>query len=390
MRVAHITDCYLPRTGGIELQVRGLAHAQLAAGLEPFVVTATPANERQASIPGELDEGVPVHRLSVRLPSQLPVSPYVNGRLRELLIAQRADVVHVHGGSISPFAWPALRTAVKAGFPAVVTVHSVWAQWAGLFGAVNSISGWRKWSVQWTAVSDVAAKDLRRALGGSVPVAVLPNGIDLSRWRPDGNDNWSPPGDGTEAAKDRPFTVVSVARFAPRKRMRPLVDILEDARAAVPQSIPMRAVLIGDGPDRNRVQRILQRQQMTWVECVGWRNHDQIRSLYNRADAFIAPARYESFGIAALEARTFGLPVVTLTESGTASFIGNGREGLLAADDSGLARALAELATQPEMLSRIRNHNRNTEPAFGWPHVVRLTEDIYEAALGTPPGARNE
>ena len=35
MRVAHISDCYLPRTGGIELQVRGLSQAQLAAGESP-------------------------------------------------------------------------------------------------------------------------------------------------------------------------------------------------------------------------------------------------------------------------------------------------------------------------------------------------------------------
>lgn len=386
MRVAHVTDCYLPRTGGIELQVRGLARAQLAAGLEPFVVTATPAGARRASIPGELDEGVPVHRLSVVLPSQIPVTPYVNGTLRRLLVDQGADVVHVHGGTLSMFAWPALRTAVHAGFPTVVTVHSVWGGWARTIGAVSSLSGWRNWPVNWTAVSEVAAAGLREALGGSAPVTVLPNGIDLSRWRPDAGDEWSPPGVGS--ARNRPFTVVSVARFAPRKRMKPLVDVLQAARAAVPDDIPMRAVLIGDGPDHRRVERLLQRRRMPWVECAGWRTHDQIRSLYSRADAFIAPARFESFGIAALEARTFGLPVIALAESGTATFIGNGREGLIAADDDGMAAALVELATDDDLLARMRRHNRETEPAFDWPHVVELTNEVYEAATRLRSGGR--
>ncbi len=284
------------------------------------------------------------------------------------------------------FAWPGLRTAVRAGFPAVVTVHSVWAGWARTFGAMSSLAGWRDWPVSWTAVSEVAAAGLREALGGSVPVTVLPNGIDLSRWRPDPGDTWSAPGAGPDG--NRPFTIVSVARFAPRKRMKPLIDILQAARAAVPESVPMRAVLIGDGPDRNRVQRLLQRRNMGWVECAGWRTHEQIRALYSRADAFIAPARFESFGIAALEARTFGLPVVSLAESGTATFIRNGREGLIAADDDGMVAALTELATDNDLLVRMRRHNRDTEPAFDWPHVVELTNRIYATAVRLRDGDR--
>ncbi|MEI8083344.1 MAG: glycosyltransferase family 4 protein, partial [Actinomycetes bacterium] len=153
VRVAHISDVYLPRTGGIESQVRGLTQAQRAAGTHPAIFTATPAGPRRAVIPGETDNGVPIHRLAIRLPASLPVSPHVGPRLARALTAE-ADVVHVHGGLVSPFAWPALRTAVHAGLPAVVTVHSVWANWAPMIGGLNGITGWRRWPVVWTTVNE--------------------------------------------------------------------------------------------------------------------------------------------------------------------------------------------------------------------------------------------
>lgn len=376
MRVAHVSDCYLPRTGGIELQVRGLSQAQLAAGESPLIITATPASRHQAVVPGETDHGVPIERLSVRLPAQLPVSPHVGRRLADLLKA-RADVVHVHGGSLAPFAWPALRTAVRAGLPAVVTVHSVWAGWAKWFAAADHVWGWRDWPVQWTAVSEVAAAGLRQALRGAADVRVLPNGIDVDAWRPLDDQPAAP----TTQPDSGELVVVSVARFAPRKRMAPLVRLLSDAREALPDTVGLRAALIGDGPERNRVERMIKRRDAEWIQCLGWQTHDQIRSRYERADVFIAPAKYESFGIAALEARTSGLAVVALSDSGTASFIRDGKEGLLAEDDAGMAAALVRLASDPGVLAGIKAHNRGCVPEYAWPNIVGEADACYRAAI---------
>ncbi len=378
MRVAHVSDCYLPRTGGIELQVRGLAHAELAAGYQPEIITATPASRKQAIIPGEIDEGVPIRRLAVRLPAQLPVTPHVGARLRELLLAN-ADVVHVHGGLASPFAWPALRVAVRAGLPAVVSVHSVWGGWSGSVGALNAITKWRSWPVRWTAVSDVAAAPVRAALRGAAQVRVLPNGIDVEAWRPP--TRRPELGELSQLGEPEQMVVVSVARFAPRKRMRTLVEMMLLAQRRLPTRVRLRGILIGDGPERARVEHYLRRRGVEWIQCVGWQTHDQIRAIYAGADVFVAPALLESFGIAALEARTFGLPVIAMADSGTAQFIREGREGLLAADDEGIAQALFELGARPQLRTTIAEHNRSTEPEFSWPKIVAQAGECYEQAI---------
>lgn len=370
MRIAHISDCYLPRTGGIETQVRGLSQAQRGAGRQVAVVTATPAEPGRAVIHGEVDEGVPVHRLAVGALGGLPVTPHVGGRLRAVL-TEHADVVHVHGGLVSPFAWPALATAVRSGMPVVVSVHSMWDGWSGAIRAAGRAAGWTRWPVVWSTVSRAAARSLSAALGPGADVRVLHNGIDIAQWRP--------PPDG---ARSHPaFTIVAVTRLAMRKRASALLDILQQARAQIPGHIPVRAVLIGDGPDRARVERTIASRGMGWVTCLGWRSHAQIREVFTDSDVFVNATRLESFGIAALEARTFGLPVVGLASSGIGEFITHGQEGLLGADDAALARAVATLAMDPDLLAAMTRHNLAHDPPFGWPTVVARADQHYRDAV---------
>jgi len=370
VRIAHISDCYLPRTGGIETQVRGLSQAQRGAGRQVTVVTATPAQPGRPVIPGEVDQGVPVHRLAVGAMKGLPVTPHVGGRLRAVL-TEHADVVHVHGGLVSPFAWPALATAVRSGMPAVVSVHSMWDGWSGAIRAAGRAAGWSRWPVIWSTVSHAAARSLSAALGPGADVRVLHNGIDIPQWRP------TP----TVERASSVFTVVAVTRLALRKRAGALLDILQESRAQIPGDIPIRAVLIGDGPDRGRVERTIASRGMDWVTCLGWRSHDEIRTVFADSDVFVNATRLESFGIAALEARTFGLPVVALASSGVGEFITHGREGLLGADDSALARSIAMLAMDRDLLEAMTQHNRAHDPPFGWPTVVASADQNYRDAV---------
>lgn len=376
MRVAHISDCYLPRTGGIELQVEGLAHAQLAAGHRPRVITAT--QESRSSVPEvgrSQDDGVPVLRLGLRLPYELPVTHRVGGSLRRAL-TEDTDVVHIHTGLVSPFAWPALRTAVHADLPVVVTVHSVLANWSRIFAAADALISWRNWPVVWTAVSEVAAKPLRQALAGRAEVHVLSNGIDIPFWRSTERDRAERLG-----RSPNEVTIVAVGRLALRKRSQALIDILTEARRRLPDHIRLRAIIIGDGPNRSSIDKALARRSMDWVHPLGWQTHDQIRAHYSNADIFVAPARLESFGIAALEARTFGLPVVAPDESGVTEFIRNGQEGFVARDDHGLTDAIVRLASDQELRASVTHHNVTIEPEFGWPTIVAKADDRYREAI---------
>ncbi|MBB5962352.1 glycosyltransferase [Planomonospora venezuelensis] len=367
MRILHVSDCYLPRLGGIEVQVADLIRMQREAGHEVEVATATPGEP----LPG-------VHRIVARLPFDLPVHPFGTGHLLRLAAARRPDVVHVHAGAVSPFAWMGARAAVRAGLPAVVTVHSMWDPVTrGLYRGLRMAFEWERWGLVGTAVSEAAARRIRVVAGRGVPVHVVSNGLDVSGWRP------------AEQARrdsgDGPVHVVAVGRLAPRKQPVRLLRLLKETRAQVPPEVPLRATVVGDGPARAQMERYLRANGMTgWVSLPGRYSREQIRELLASADVFVAPAPRESFGLAALEARAAGVPVVARSQSGVADFVHPGKEGLLGRSFEDLVASVARLARDRELREAIAAHNRGTEPvATSWPAVLEGFDRCYEQARAT-------
>ncbi|WP_433433203.1 glycosyltransferase [Nonomuraea sp. CA-141351] len=358
-----MSDCYLPRLGGIEVQVADLVRMQGEAGHDVSVATAT----RGEALPG-------VHRIVARMPFDLPVHPFGVGHLTRRITSLRPDVVHVHTGAVSPFAWMGVRAAARAGVPCVVTVHSMWDPATRMIYRLLRLAfGWQRWRLVATTVSNAAAGPIRAVAGPEVPVRVVSNGLDLSGWAP-------PPGipDRREEVH-----IVAVGRLAPRKQPVRLLRLLQAARARVPARIPMRATIVGDGPARGQMERFLARHGMAeWVFLPGRYTREQIAKVLESADVFVAPAPRESFGIAALEARTAGLPVVARAQSGVADFVRNGTEGLLGRTLGDLARAVARLCTDSGLRESIAAYNRATPPAAGsWPTVLAGFERAYEEAV---------
>ncbi|WP_203972478.1 glycosyltransferase family 4 protein [Planotetraspora silvatica] len=368
MRILHVSDCYLPRLGGIEVQVADLVRVQREAGHNVEVATATPGE----SLPG-------VHRVVASLPFDLPVHPRGTTHLLRMMTARRPDVVHVHAGAASPFAWMGVRAAVRAGLPVVVTVHSMWDPVTrGGYRALQSVFRWRRWGLVATAVSEAAARPIRAVAGPNVPVLVVSNGLDVSAWRPTG-----------EPAHEETVHVVAVGRLAPRKQPIRLLKLLEAARGRVPDEIAMRATIVGDGPARGRMERYLRARGMDWVSLPGRFSREQIKVLLASADVFVAPAPRESFGLAALEARSAGIPVVARMQSGVADFVRPGKEGLLGRTFDELVTSVATLARDSELRHAIAGHNRETEPVkSSWPAVLEGFGRCYELAAETSSASR--
>lgn len=358
MRVLHATDCYLPRLGGIETHVGDLTRHQRGSGHDARVLTATPAG-----VGGAVDPGWVVRTGSALGRRGVDVD--------RVLAEHDPDVLHAHLSVVSPFALGVARAAAQRGIPTLLTVHSMWGPWRPLPSVAGGLVGLADWPVGWSAVSEAAARHVRQALGPGADVAVLPNAVDPAAWRPG----------GAPGPAGRPVTLVSVMRFTRTKRTLPLARMLRAVRATVPADVPLRAVVVGDGPQRAALERHLARWGMTqWVDLPGRLTRAEIRQRLLAADVFVAPAELESFGIAALEARALGLPVVASARSGVAEFVRHGREGLLAEDDVAMTAALARLVVDPALRERIRRHNSTVPIEHDWPRALARTDDLYAAA----------
>ncbi|GGM46629.1 glycosyl transferase [Longimycelium tulufanense] len=363
--IVHVTDCFHPRLGGIEVQVGELAKAQIAAGEQVQVVTATPDDGTRPS-----DLGYPVHRVVAPLPWELPLHPRAGRHLAELFRALRPDVVHVHVGAVSPFAWSAVRCALRHRLPTVVSVHSMWDPVTrGIYRTFEGLTRWSGARMVVAAVSSAAAQLVHQA-APRARVTVVPNGITPDDWRT------------TARERDGAVHVVAVGRLAPRKQPMTLLEVLRAAHARLGGRVPLRATIAGSGPATGMMERYLGRHGMTgWVRRAGRLGRDGVRALLSTADVFVNPTVRESFGIAALEARTAGVPVVARAGTGVADFVCHEREGLLCLNPNEMVNAIVRLAAEPELRMRIASHNRSTPPEHcTWPAVTEAFRRCYAQA----------
>lgn len=348
MRILHLTDVYRPAVGGIEIFVEELAHRQVAEGNDVAVLTRA---RGASTFSGE-------------------VSVVQYGR-REVRLSD-FDVVHAHLSVFSPMTSVVMRQAMVRGIPVVATVHSMWAGRGAIVKIVSAVVGWQRRQPIWTAVSTVAAREVQDMLPGAV-VHVVPNAVDIDYWR-----------DGIAAVADVAVpevpTLLAVNRLAPRKRPMALLHLLAEVHRLAPEH-RFHVRIVGAGP--------LEKRMRTWIDHHGMHDvvtltggvaRSEVRRLCHGADLFLAPAHQESFGIAALEGRAAGLPVLAMSSGGVGEFVHDGVDGVLCADDAAMTAAIVRLLQNRGDWLAMARHNHQVAPDYGWDRTLGGFLKAYETA----------
>ena len=166
MKVALLSDSYLPRLGGIEVQVHDLAAQLTSRGHHVEVFTATPGRHGERHGAAEVVDGITVHRMALRLPWDLPVNPLAPLTMRDRLAT--FDVAHVHMGVVSPFAVDAAFLTRRIGLPTAMTWHCMLDRFATVVSALGVV---RRWAAGGMAMSAVRTSRRHRCAGSSVTPA---------------------------------------------------------------------------------------------------------------------------------------------------------------------------------------------------------------------------
>ncbi len=365
LKIALVCDWYLPQMGGTEMHMRDLADRLQQEGHEVHVITPYPGDED--------GESFHIHRLNV------PLLPYAGciytrsafRKIESLLKREAFDVVHCHANIISPTAYGSLYLSRKLGIPAVITWDSILGPYRWGLAFLDWIYKWSLWPVLFSGVSEVVAAGVK-TLVKNKNVAVLHNALNVIEWKVtpverDADEIW----------------IVSVMRLYRKKRGSALVGIMPEVLERLPSNLRVKLKIIGKGPKRNSLEVQIKRLGLEGiVELKGYKTRDEIRELFSRTDIYVQPTRWESFGIAALEARCAGLPVVAKIKGGVKGFIRHGQEGLLAKSDQELADHLVRLITDPKLRESIARHNREVVPPLDWKEAMREHEALYRQAIG--------
>lgn len=365
MKVALVCDWYHPRVGGIELHLQDLATTLTDAGHSVVIITPTPGDSEV--------RGVRVRRVSAALAPRFGFVYTSRGvhAVGDALDDEQVDIAHCHVSIVSPAALGGASQAVRRRIPTVVTFHSIVPQTHLLARAARTALRTAAWPARFSAVSERVAREVR-TISGARPMSVLPNGIDAASWRV-----MPAPRDGGDRVR-----LITVMRLNQKKRPLKLVDLMRALQARLPRGVAADLRIVGDGPERTRLERAIARHGLgDRIEIVGRRSRDEIRILLAQSDVFVLPTIRESFGLSALEARCAGIPVVAMRASGVSELIEHGREGLLADSDVDLVRQVERLICDRELRAAMSDYNRRTAPPFDWPRVLGAHLAIYREAI---------
>lgn len=228
--------------------------------------------------------------------------------LIDLSRAHGLELIHVHYAVPHATSAYVARQALGASAPKLVTsLHGTDVTRVGVEPAYRSAT---TFAVGQSDAVIVPSAFLQREahrlleLPASLPVEVIPNFVDTDRFVPkDADDTRVLRGLFGPDAGEGPL-LIHVSNFRPVKRVVDVIEVL----ARVRQHLPARLVLVGEGPERSLAEtRARQLGLEPWVAFTGRRN-DFAQDL-RHADAFVLPSQSESFGVAALEAMSSGVPV---------------------------------------------------------------------------------
>jgi len=378
--------------GGQNVHVAALASALAGRGVEVVVHTRRDGTDLPDEV--EMAPGVTVHHVDAGPPTPLPKDalfphmPAFAARLEDRWATAPPDLVHAHFWMSG---WAALTAALPLGVPVAQTFHALGVVKQRHQGA-DDTSPEQRTAIEHTLMTRAdlvlatctdEVQELTR-LGATARVRVVPCGVDLTRFWPEG------PAEDRTPGRHR---IVVVGRLVPRKGVG-------DALAALAE-LPDAELVVAGGPeaahldeDPEAVRLRGLARRLGVADRVDWRGRvrrEELPALLRSADLVVCAPWYEPFGIVPLEAMGCGVPVVATAVGGLLDTVVDGVTGLQVPPQRPdlLARALRDLLADPQRRAAMGAAATRRARLYSWRRIAAATLGAYEEVLAAAVAGRD-
>ncbi len=205
-------------------------------------------------------------------------------------------------------------------------------------------------------------------------IEVIPNFIDTEMYKPYKDCSFK-----ERLAPKGEKVLVHTSNFRQVKRVPDTIRIFEQ----VQKEIPSKLILVGDGPERSECERLCRELHLCdHIKFLG--KQDGLVEILNAADVFLIPSQSESFGLAALEAMSCGVPVVSTSVGGLPELIRHNETGYIAeiGDISRMAKYTIDLLSNERKHKLFSDNSRKRAvESFDKSIVVPMYENYYKTIL---------
>ncbi len=366
--------CY-PTFGGSGVVATELGKALAAKDHEVHFITYN-----QPVRLGSFRKNIFYHEVSVSEYPLFDYPPYelvLASKLVDVARYEKLDLLHVH------YAIPHASAAYMAkmilreegiDLPVITTLHGTDITLLGRDASFEPVITFAiNQSDAVTAVSNSLKNDTYKLFGVNKEISVIPNFVCLEQY------NFESKAELREVhAPNGERILTHISNFRAVKRVEDIVRVFAEVR----KKVPAKLIMVGDGPERNRVEQLC-RELRTCEDVIMLGKLKNPTEVLGISDLFMLPSESESFGLAALEAMAAGVPVISSNAGGLPEVNRHGVTGMMSdvGDIDDMVRNALYILKDDSTLTRFKKQAYERAKEFDLPRVLPMYEALYQSVL---------
>jgi phosphatidylinositol alpha-mannosyltransferase len=369
MKIGLVCPYNIAKGGGVQEIVTAMQAELESRGHIAKILTPEPRDmpdyhrkDHIIFVGGAADFKSPLHTTS-----QFSVAADTYG-ITQMLEEQKFDILHFHEPWVPVLSRQILSRSTSVN---VATFHAKLPETLMSRTVVKVVEPYTKAVLkqldELTAVSEAASEYVRTLT--SQPVSIIPNGIDLTKYKP-----------AKQSTAKSKSTILFIGRLEKRKGLEYLLEAFGMLKT---KDANVELIIAGDGPDREKLEYLAHDLKLKDVDFKGYISDAEKLKLLQSSDIFCSPALYgESFGVVLLEAMATGAVTVAGNNPGYASVLQDlGSLSLVNPKDiEEFARRLDVMLHDPELRKLWKKWATERIDHYNYPRIVDQYLEVYESA----------
>ncbi len=366
--------CY-PTFGGSGVVATELGKALARKGHEiHFITYSQPVRLENFS------KNLIYHEVTIEPYPLFDYTPYeliLTSKLVDVAKHEKLDLLHVHYAIPHASAAYMARQILKSQgiyLPFITTLHGTDITLLGKDDSYEPVITFAiNQSDAVTAVSQSLKNDTLKYFSVNREIQVIPNFICVDDYKKLKNTALK-----KQFSPNDEKVLIHISNFRKVKRVEDVVRVFEKVR----KKIPSKLILVGDGPERHKVEAIC-RQLNTYDDIKFLGKVKSTEEILSCADLFLLTSETESFGLAALEAMASGVPVISTNSGGQPEVNKHGFSGFLSnvgnVDD--MAKNAIHILSDEKILSDFKSNALKQAEKFDIRKILPEYEELYGKVL---------
>lgn len=182
--------------------------------------------------------------------------------------------------------------------------------------------------------------------------------------------------------QNEPFTVIFVGRFVQQKDPLTILKALLQLKK---MDIPFKLLMVGDGPLRNKMEKFVEKNNLTTTTFTGWIKPDEVKKIYSKSHTIVTPSLAEGMSIANIEALAAGVYLVATPVSGNKEMLECCKNGVLVEEKNhiDIANKLQKFYFEQYLTKNFKAQNTSQQfsEQYSWGKISELYLNEFNKIL---------